>query len=534
MNLRPFMATLSSFQVDVCIPHSHRNDLALISGLPPEILATVFRHFVEEWQNHPAKGAPTCVVFTHVCRHWRQVALKSPTLWTYIIYTPPRWLGVMLERSKSASLFVVYDVAVSLRDCLEQILSQLPRIRVLRLRTINTPDIDRTIHLLSSQPAPLLQIFEFSNTFFGEPTTRPISNTVFQGQSPRLRSVELTSSNFSWTAHIFSGLRILSLRGTGDTSFPTLPQLLQALRRMPALEQLTLEQLHINSQETNHLEKVPLAQLKSIALGCETIQTATSLFAQLVIPVDVKIALLLLIEGLRGFPELFSAMGMRPDGSSSVIRSIRGIRRSHHTFCIQLSTSMMINPEPFWNPSDNDNIRLSIQFTHRESAGVEPSIIFDICQIVRQTGYKIQKFSYGSEFDLPGRDFWRAGSANLLELEVIHVNSTFIGGLIAALEIIEGKQNSDIAYPSLRVLELEKVDFEEDEPEELRDVMKVRAKHGVGIYILQIAECRNLKANQVQGFGEVVATVDWDEHEEQFEDANSVCSSCADDAGDDD
>ncbi|KAG1741192.1 hypothetical protein EDB19DRAFT_741599 [Suillus lakei] len=116
------MATLSSPQVDAYIPRSYGNDLALISSLPPEILATVFRHFIDEWQSHPANGAPICVIFTHICRHWRQVAIASPTLWTYIIYIPPRWLGVMLERSKSASLFVAYDVTVSLRDCLEQIL----------------------------------------------------------------------------------------------------------------------------------------------------------------------------------------------------------------------------------------------------------------------------------------------------------------------------------------------------------------------------------------------------------------------------
>lgn len=53
--------------------------------------------------------------------------------------TPPHWLNIMLEGSKNAYLFVAYDVTVSLRDCLEQILSQLPRMRVLRLCTMNVP-----------------------------------------------------------------------------------------------------------------------------------------------------------------------------------------------------------------------------------------------------------------------------------------------------------------------------------------------------------------------------------------------------------
>ncbi|KAG2075745.1 hypothetical protein BDR04DRAFT_861887 [Suillus decipiens] len=53
--------------------------------------------------------------------------------------------------------------------------------------------------------------------------------------------------DFSWTTHIFSGFRILSLRGTGNTSFPTLLQFLQALKYMPALEQLGLQ----NGSDTN-------------------------------------------------------------------------------------------------------------------------------------------------------------------------------------------------------------------------------------------------------------------------------------------
>ncbi|KAG2132812.1 hypothetical protein DEU56DRAFT_859474 [Suillus clintonianus] len=523
------MKMLLSPQVDVHILRSHKNNLAHISGLPPEILAAVFRNFIEE-QDHPKNGTPTCVIVTHVCRHWRQVALECSTLWRYIIYTPARWLGIMLERSKNAALVVEYDVTVSLRDCLEQILSQLPRIKVLRLSSLSSLDIDRTIHLLSSQPASLLEIFEFSVVMFGLPTTKPISNTTFQGQAPRLRSVVLTSCNFSWTSCIFNGLRTLCVRGTGTTSYPTLPQLLSALRRMPALEQLTLEQLSIISEETKLLDKVPLTRLKSVALGAASIRTATSLFAQLALPVDAKIALQLTqVQGVQDFSDLFSAMNRHPVGSGSVVQSLRAIHLSHRSFCVQFSTSMAINTVYSWNPCDDD-IRLSIQFTFT-SAEVDPSIIFDICQTV--TRDRIQKFSFGSEFDLPGRDFWRAGSSFLMDLKIIHVNSSFIGGLIAALEIIKGKKNSDIAYPSLRVLEFEAVDFEEDEPEEFRDVIKIRAKHGVPIHTLRLAECKNLRADQVQGFREVVATVDWDEYddsEEPLGDTKSDFSSSTDDA----
>ncbi|KAG1754006.1 uncharacterized protein EDB91DRAFT_1043293, partial [Suillus paluster] len=50
-----------------------RNDLARISCLPPEILATVFRHFAN-FESHAGTyppSAPICMRVTHVCRHWR-------------------------------------------------------------------------------------------------------------------------------------------------------------------------------------------------------------------------------------------------------------------------------------------------------------------------------------------------------------------------------------------------------------------------------------------------------------------------------
>ncbi|KAG0709296.1 hypothetical protein DFH29DRAFT_224156 [Suillus ampliporus] len=499
--------------------HSHGNSLARISCLPPEILATVFRHYVEEqdFASHTSNSAPACMTVTHVCGQWRQVALECPTLWTFISSASARWIGIMLERSKNAALVVTYNVPVSPRDCLEQILSQLPRIKDLRLY-LSVSNVDRIVDLLSSQPAPLLQIFKFSVMALGLVTLRDISNTIFQGHAPQLQSVELGMCYFSWTSCIFSGLRTLCVYGIATTS---LAQLVPALRRMPDLEHLTLERVLIISEETELFDRVPLARLKSIALDATAIRTAATLFAHLVLPVDVKVALQLTqIEGPPNFSDLFSAMDKHPDRSGSVIRSLRAIRLADRTFGVQFSTATAINPIHSWNPHDDD-IRLSIQFTYVTSADAEPTIIFDVCRMVTQD--KIHTF-FGSELDLPGRDFWRAGSACLPDLEVIYMNRSFIGGLIAALEI-EGKRGSNVEYPLLRVLQLDGVTFEAGEPQELRDVLEMRVKHGFRIHALQLAECVNLTADEVQLFREVVADVDWDEHEERGGDAISDYSS---------
>lgn len=122
----------------------------------------------------------------------------------------------------------------------------------------------------------------------------------------------------------------------------------------------------------------------------------------------------------------------------------------------------------------------------------------------RRTGFK---HSFGQS-DLTGKDFWGAGSACLRDLEVMHMKGIWVEDLIHALKITEGY----ITYPSLRVLELEDSCFligcEGDSEETLRDVMEMQVERGVGIHTLRLVECRELPDDQVQGFREVIATVD--------------------------
>ncbi|KAG1876455.1 hypothetical protein DFJ58DRAFT_754368 [Suillus subalutaceus] len=505
---------------------SRRNRRIPISRLPTEILVMVFKHFEEEkrFDGSASDNIPACLALTHVCKDWRTIAFQCPALWTFIHSSSPRWLGIMFERSQNLPLVVTYKSPVSLQDCLELVLSHLPRIKVLRFRSLQ-PDCDRIIQLLSSQSAPLLEIFDFRKPLAMWPETSPISNTIFQGQAPRLRSVELTSFDLSWSAHIFSGLQTLSVRGTNEKSFPTLPQLLSALGRMPALEHLTLERLLIIPEETKLLEKVPLARLRTITLGSSTIRTAISLFAQLTFPVDAKIALSLRdVQGLQDISDLFSAMGMHPVGSGSIIRSMRAIRHTRRSFCVQFSTSTAMNPTDCWNP-DDDDIRLSLQFMYHYNINIspdpDPSIIFDIRRMVTQD--RIQTL-YLSKFDFAGKDFWGAGSVCLPDLEVMHMKGIWVEDLIHALEITGG----DIPHPSLRVLELEDgcflIGYEGDPEETLRDVMKMRAERGAGMHTLRLVECKELPADRVQGFREVIATVDWDEFVEPDDDEDEVGS----------
>src|SRR5712691_184935 len=85
---------------------TRRNALVPISLLPPEILAWIFHLLVhDEW---PLSGLRNLgwIEVTHVCRHWRQVALDNSSLWARIWCLPanPKWISEILARAKNAPL----------------------------------------------------------------------------------------------------------------------------------------------------------------------------------------------------------------------------------------------------------------------------------------------------------------------------------------------------------------------------------------------------------------------------------------------
>ncbi|KAG2121199.1 hypothetical protein BD769DRAFT_1015704 [Suillus cothurnatus] len=476
---------------------SRSNGRIPISRLPDDILFMVFELLVEEKRleeytgcDYVRRGAnfglPACLEVTHVCRHWRNVALERPTLWTCInVSSTSPWLDVMFERSQKAPLIVTFKRPItvpcsSLMDCFEKVLLHLPRIKHLELNTY-PHEIGRVMDLLSSQPASLLERLKF-NAYGRFPPTVPISNPIFQAQVPLLRHLEINQYDRRWPSYIFGGLRTLCVRGT------SLPDLLSALRYMPALEQFMFQGDLLESDQPVLFDKVPLTQLKSIAIQA-MFETAVSLFTHLALPVDVKIALTLL-SGLPTLADLFSVMPV-DKGSPPVLRSMRAIRFPRGTMSVQFSTSAATNWNSYsWNPQDDD-IQLSIEFTWPDillpnSAEMSQNTVFDICQTISQCSL----FS--------------------IELESMHLVGCpyFVRSLTTALRT-EGSST----YASLHFLELRRIPwFDGDELRELRDVLKMRAQHNIRLHNLRFKLCNNFAIDPMVLREVVVNDIDRDQY----------------------
>ncbi|KAI0270711.1 hypothetical protein BC834DRAFT_788847, partial [Gloeopeniophorella convolvens] len=94
-------------ELSILSMRTRHNALVPISTLPPELLARIF-HLHALYHPPFTSGKPLgWIVDTHVCRHWRQVALGDGSLWGGIKGFPAaksKWVYQMVVRSKGAPL----------------------------------------------------------------------------------------------------------------------------------------------------------------------------------------------------------------------------------------------------------------------------------------------------------------------------------------------------------------------------------------------------------------------------------------------
>ena len=114
---------LSEIRDRIRMLNARRNALVPIGRLPPEVLGEIFLILVKErfYRLHERMNLPDyyyyttskrcCFEFLGVCHHWREVALRTPRLWSYILLhnrSKLDMVGTCLERSRNAPLTITW------------------------------------------------------------------------------------------------------------------------------------------------------------------------------------------------------------------------------------------------------------------------------------------------------------------------------------------------------------------------------------------------------------------------------------------
>ncbi|KAF8195574.1 hypothetical protein BJ912DRAFT_148511 [Pholiota molesta] len=241
---------INGYQEIILALKSQRNRYAPISRLPPEILCRIFSFAKTQWQDvtyyrsamgidlHPMKW----IRLTHVTRHWRNIALNSPSLWVEFPFGNRSLVEEMLKRSKHAGLVIKSDFSSirTIRPGLELALKHIGRAKDLSFQGI-TSNVWKDLQKLLSEPTPRLQYL----TLNGYAThSEPISITGrVLCETGWLRHLELTNCNFNWTSHshILCSLSHLKLHNIPYSSRPNAKQFVDIMKGMPDLEFLDLK-----------------------------------------------------------------------------------------------------------------------------------------------------------------------------------------------------------------------------------------------------------------------------------------------------
>ncbi|KZV70324.1 hypothetical protein PENSPDRAFT_752643 [Peniophora sp. CONT] len=223
--------------------------------LPPELLGHIFMHLAdisrETSQAH--RLSSRWIHVSHVCRHWRAIALNTSALWSEISTSMPRpcW-DTFLARSRSSLLTVrsKWRSAGHLRR--GDVLAIFHRIRHLDIKvhrnTINDFDV------AFEQLAPHLRTMKIEGPEHDD-NWDPVLDEFIAHRAPSLQKLYLGLIPFPWGVHLTNLISLeLSTLDTEyhpeDMSIRTFEHVLDTLRAAHNLETLILD-------GDNHFEPPP-------------------------------------------------------------------------------------------------------------------------------------------------------------------------------------------------------------------------------------------------------------------------------------
>jgi len=171
--------------------------------LPPELLSMIFIACADP---PPEPSGPLnplhwalsekmqWIAVTHVCRHWRSVALGCVDLWRKLFFFNLDVTKEMIRRSKGANLEVIIHhlerLLESINKAIEMVLPELHRVSVLYLASYAESVqflVDGFVHA-----APKLEsLYLYSTNYLDRNQRVHVPDAIFSQQTPALRSLDL-------------------------------------------------------------------------------------------------------------------------------------------------------------------------------------------------------------------------------------------------------------------------------------------------------------------------------------------------------
>ena len=225
----------------LCALKQRRYTLSPISSLPTEVIAAIFYLLREEPDIYLA------LPVVHVCHRWREIALTHPLFWSHLDLTTVSPAGATEILSRAGMVPLLYleaeiPWAAYLWDDTRfdaiQLELQIHVSHMYRLSiSAESIRLRKTLEGLVL-PAPTFRYFSLS---IEKPSRTIVPETLFDGTTTKISSLELCNCKISWKSPLLEGLKNLTITLSVSASLtPSLTDWLDALDKIPQLQTLLL------------------------------------------------------------------------------------------------------------------------------------------------------------------------------------------------------------------------------------------------------------------------------------------------------
>lgn len=490
------------------------NTLSSISRLPPEILSTIFECVTEETTISSCRRWFHWIRVTHVCSHWRNVALECPRLWTSISSQRLPLMLEMLKRSKMAPLNVVLNLG---SDSVLRVMEEIFRIRKLSLVATGYSShllIPKVFSYLTADVAPLLESLMIS---FGSGSQTNILPEIIPQASQRLRILDLRNCDLHWNSPFLYSLTSLRIDTITPALRPSTSELIAVLANISNLENLKLTSVLRPPPDSEKLMPpgriVGLVHLKNLHLDASA-KSCASFLIGLTYPITATIGI---HAAYVDQPDYTS--NLQVDELAQVLRlkTYGPIRR------LDVSQGFLRVTTPGQSLDLSSTLFVSVPSRHMGSLRMF------------WKGLQLQDLEclhlHDTQFD---KADWLQCFGSLKRLKSINVSNSlrnFISALSTGTTIIDDpgrlRRGRRLRFQALRRLEIVGLEFDmecgrfEDYHARLCRILRERRQRGVVLRELHLSACRHIQLGNISNVEAIVKNVQWDGDEGYTEEEDS-------------
>ncbi|KAJ8497106.1 hypothetical protein ONZ45_g12185 [Pleurotus djamor] len=265
-----------------------RNTHSYISQIPDELLSAIFiQGKISASKSHT--GTRSWLNIASVCRHWRQVSVDTPQLWSsiHIRNATIDRAEEMLKRSKASPL----DLKISLKlsddprvfKLAKLSLSDIGTLRELRVTSDDFTLYRELLNCSVDRSAPILRRLRLLHQT-PTPSASVQSDEFMFSDMPVLTCLELRHFPIPASIPLFNNLTRLRINNSRGSGLITIQLALRILKQTPQAEEVLLVKLkHHHQQDEAEFYPVGLPRLKSLKVYMEAID-ASIIFDYLDIP----------------------------------------------------------------------------------------------------------------------------------------------------------------------------------------------------------------------------------------------------------